>query len=138
MSVLGIATLLVACSGSVGSGVTPSPATRQAQYVKMECNDGCNKSGGAPAPAPTPDVAGEEFCVANDGDFLDITGAGGTGLTCSGGNGRAPVVVGTKCGISFHMSGSGQSDVTLPNGNEYVNVRGLEINGDDCSYQLTY
>jgi hypothetical protein len=106
----------------------------------MGCGDGCDNTsgGGTPAPAPTPDVGGQVFCNNNGGDFLDITGVGGTGLSCAGGNTNGGSIVGKKCGISYWMTGGGRSSVTLPDGTSFDIVKGLQINGDDCSYQLTY
>jgi hypothetical protein len=137
ISILTATALLVACSGGNGRVVTPS-GTRNAEYVMNECA-GCNTYGGTPAPAPTPDVGGEVFCNNAGGDFLDITGAGGTGLSCAGGNGDPGSIVGSKCGIKYWMSGGGKSTVTLPDGTTFDSmVKGLQIDGDDCSYQLTY
>jgi hypothetical protein len=101
------------------------------------CDD-CADGRGTPAPAPTPDVAGESYCNAHGGDFLDITGAGGTGLSCAGGDGGAPNIIGQKCGLEFDMHGGGTSWVKLPDGTEFDVVSGLEINGDDCSYQISW
>jgi hypothetical protein len=76
--------------------------------------------------------------MSQGGDFLDITGYGGSGLSCAGGTGNSGVITGTKCGIHFHMVGAGRSQIVLPDGTEYDTISGLEINGDDCSYQFTY
>ena len=136
---IGIAAILVACSGGAGQVVTPDYRTRETQYVKTGCLDPATCGiGGTPAPVPTPDRPGERYCNSTGGDFLDITGNGGTGLSCAGGSGNRTSISGSKCGIDFYMTGGGHSTVTVSGGFNYEGVTGLEINSDDCSYQISF